>query len=432
MLILHCPGINFNKHLVHFNFVLSIIHHKMTFIMKQFFLSVFLMLYAFLSLEAQAPHIFNYQGVARNATGIAYSNQSIYVRVNIRNYGLQGTILYSETRNVTTNQFGLFSIGIGSYGASNVQGDITTIDWASAAKYLETEISLDGQAYTSIGSTRMLSVPFAQFSTTSKDLVLPYTKTINESVNAFEIVNNYNYISSSAIRGSSPAGGKGVTGYSESGFGILGSTNTGTGIVAYATAPNALALYAENLSGGTALEIDGGLKIRGGNTNPGAGKVLTSDAGGNATWQDNTKVAFRASGLNGNAAQSILPFASTKINFFETSRYNIGNAYNASASTFVVPVTGIYHLNTQVTWANNELNGQLRLKLLRAGNYSDIAFSSLIKTGASALEHALAVDIRLQQGDQVWVEVLQDVGVIKNILADGSRTWFSGHLIVKD
>jgi len=40
----------------------------------------------------------------------------------------------------------------------------------------------------------------------------------------------------------------------------------------------------------------------------------------------------------------------------------------------------------------------MRLKLLRAGNYSDLAFTSLIKTGGSALEHSLAVDIRLQQG----------------------------------
>lgn len=390
------------------------------------------MLYAFCIVKAQAPNVFNYQGIARNAAGIAYSNQDIYLRVNIRGASPQGSILYSETRNVTTNQFGLFTATIGGPGATNVQGNVSEIQWQSSSKYLETEISLNGQTYTSIGTTMMLSVPYAQFSNMSKDIVLPYQKTVNEQFSVFEVSNSNQYISSTAIKGTAKNGGKGVTGSSESGFGILGSSNTGTAIVAYANTASASAIYAENFAGGMALELHGNLKISGGSTSPGTGKILTSDAGGNATWQDNPKIAFRASGLNGNTSQIIPNNASTKVNFFENARYNIGSAYNASSSTFTVPVTGIYHLNTQVTWANNESIGQMRLKMLRNGQTSDIAFSSLIKNAGSLLEHSQAVDIRLQAGDQVWVEVWHNQGSQITLNSDGARTWFAGHFIVKD
>ena len=62
---------------------------------------------------AQIPQGFNYQAVARNATGGLLNNQSIDVRISIISIQILGIIQWQETQNVTTNEFGLFTIIIG-------------------------------------------------------------------------------------------------------------------------------------------------------------------------------------------------------------------------------------------------------------------------------------------------------------------------------
>ncbi|HEX7846870.1 MAG TPA: hypothetical protein VF476_13795, partial [Chitinophagaceae bacterium] len=121
----------------------------------------------------------------------------------------------------------------------------------------------------------------------------------------------------SGVFGQSATSGIGVRGESESGKGVYGgANNNGTGVEGWNGAGGfgvtafgnyGTALYAkafggggvsakfENLiSTGKALVVNGNLAISGGNTNPGAGKVLTSDASGNATWQtQGLKIGFK-------------------------------------------------------------------------------------------------------------------------------------------
>lgn len=53
----------------------------------------------------------------------------------------------------------------------------------------------------------------------------------------------------------------------------------------------------------TALDVNGGLRVRGGA--PGLGKILVgTDANGHTTWK-NTRVAFRAKGIQGGGLQNI-------------------------------------------------------------------------------------------------------------------------------
>src|SRR5574343_621463 len=86
----------------------------------------------------------NYQAIARNANGVALTFRDVGIRLSIR-YGSQtGSIVYSETRNVRTNQFGLFTVVIGSPGASNVMGSMASINWISGNKYLQVEIDTKG------------------------------------------------------------------------------------------------------------------------------------------------------------------------------------------------------------------------------------------------------------------------------------------------
>src|SRR6478609_2827679 len=83
------------------------------------------------SLKAQVPKQINYQGIARNAYGTALANQSISLRLTVRESSASGAIMYQETRVVQTNQFGLFSTAIGSDGATSVSGSLGAVNWAN-------------------------------------------------------------------------------------------------------------------------------------------------------------------------------------------------------------------------------------------------------------------------------------------------------------
>src|SRR5580765_1923327 len=113
----------------------------------------------------QVPNQINYQGVARNSVGNVLPNKNITVRLSVRDGSSTGTIVYSETRNITTNNFGLFTLAIGSAGASSITGSIATINWSSAAKFLQVEIDPNGGSnFLNLGAAQLLSVPYALYS----------------------------------------------------------------------------------------------------------------------------------------------------------------------------------------------------------------------------------------------------------------------------
>src|SRR5437667_4736800 len=93
------------------------------------------------SLKAQVPKQINYQGIARNNYGTALSNQTITIRLTIREKNPNGNLIYQENRKVTTNQFGLFSTTIGGDGATSVSGSLDGVNWASNGnKFLQVEM----------------------------------------------------------------------------------------------------------------------------------------------------------------------------------------------------------------------------------------------------------------------------------------------------
>ena len=114
-------------------------------------------------LLAQAPGQINYQGVARNSFGVVIPNQSITVRLTIHNGTAAGTAVYAESRTVKTNTFGLFTIGIGSTGATTSTGSLASIDWSTGGdKFLEVEMDPGGgTSYVKMGVAQLLSVPYS-------------------------------------------------------------------------------------------------------------------------------------------------------------------------------------------------------------------------------------------------------------------------------
>lgn len=115
---------------------------------------------------SQAPTAFSYQAIMRNSDGELISDQNISIRASLRQSVAEGAIVYSEKHELSTNENGLISIQIGL--GEILQGGLTTIDWADGPYFLE--ISVDpagGNSFTSLGSTQLLSVPFALYANES-------------------------------------------------------------------------------------------------------------------------------------------------------------------------------------------------------------------------------------------------------------------------
>jgi trimeric autotransporter adhesin len=154
------------------------------------------------SSTAQAPESFKYQAVARDLSGQTVNNSTISLRLSILNNATSGSIVFQETQSVTTNDFGLFSISIGE--GSLVAGSFSGIDWANGAKFLKVETDFTGgSAYTEMGTSQLLSVPYALYAKYAGTALLPNgTSTGNTSfwngtewvTNNSNIYNNGNFI----------------------------------------------------------------------------------------------------------------------------------------------------------------------------------------------------------------------------------------------
>jgi trimeric autotransporter adhesin len=118
---------------------------------------------------AQAPQQFNYQAIARNSVGQGIANATIKAKISILDGSATAASVYSETRTVTTNQLGLFTIAIGSAGAASTTGVFATIDWSTGKKFIKVEVDpLGGNNLVALGSTELLSVPFALYAVNGK------------------------------------------------------------------------------------------------------------------------------------------------------------------------------------------------------------------------------------------------------------------------
>ncbi|HEY8897665.1 MAG TPA: hypothetical protein VIM79_22725 [Niastella sp.] len=132
--------------------------------MKYLFTTLLLCVTSIAITHAQAPAVINYQGIARNPGGNAIPFKNISLRLTIHEGTATGLTVYSETRALSTNGFGLFNVAIGSTGATAVTGNLSTVNWGSGSKYLQVEIDVDGGSnFTNMGASQLLSVPYALF-----------------------------------------------------------------------------------------------------------------------------------------------------------------------------------------------------------------------------------------------------------------------------
>ena len=132
--------------------------------MKRFILFTFSLLLTFTVAIAQDG--INYQGAATDANGDELTNQNISIRASVLSGSASGNLEWEETHSATTDQFGLFNVVIGQ-GTNTTNGataNFDDMDWGSGNHFLKIEMDATGGTnYAMIGTTQMMSVPYALY-----------------------------------------------------------------------------------------------------------------------------------------------------------------------------------------------------------------------------------------------------------------------------
>lgn len=122
---------------------------------------LFTVWFSTLTVSAQTPQKMSYQAVIRDASNQLVTNAVVGMRISILQTSVTGTVVYSETDEVTTNANGLATLEIG--GVNPDIGNLEDINWANGPYYIKTETDPTGNNlnYTISGTTQLLSVPYA-------------------------------------------------------------------------------------------------------------------------------------------------------------------------------------------------------------------------------------------------------------------------------
>jgi uncharacterized protein (TIGR02145 family) len=126
---------------------------------------------------AQAPQGFNYQATVRNSAGALIVNQNVNFKFNVMLNSATSLPIFSETHLAPTDDLGQVNLVIGQ-GTATV-GTFSTINWGSGNYYLGIELNT-GSGYVAMGTTQLMSVPYALYSGNSCATCLPTSGNIGD------------------------------------------------------------------------------------------------------------------------------------------------------------------------------------------------------------------------------------------------------------
>ncbi len=111
---------------------------------------------------AQSPQAFKYQAVIRNNQGKVLVSQLVSLQISILQDSPMGDVVYMETHQVATNDYGIANITIGE--GEVVIGVFADIPWGTNTHFVKTELDITGNRnYEFIGTSQLLSVPYALY-----------------------------------------------------------------------------------------------------------------------------------------------------------------------------------------------------------------------------------------------------------------------------
>ena len=155
------------------------------------------------------------------------------------------------------------------------------------------------------------------------------------------------------------------------------------------------------------LDVNGSFKLT--NGTQAAGRVLTSDAAGNATWQApvvTPKVSFRAQ-ING-----ITVPTSTLTNLLcSTIAFEEGGSnYNTGTGEYTVPVTGLYSIAAKYVWNTFAANTGSQNTVIRVNGSNVELGANLTSNTSQFVKGEARALLQLNAGDIVTIQAFQTTG----------------------
>ena len=115
---------------------------------------------------AQAPEGVNYQSVIRDNTGNLMANAFVGLKISLLQNSTNGTVVYEESFDASTNDFGLTNIVIGN--GNPISGDFSLIDWSNGPYFIQIAADENGGTdYEIMGTQELMSVPYALYAKTA-------------------------------------------------------------------------------------------------------------------------------------------------------------------------------------------------------------------------------------------------------------------------
>jgi uncharacterized protein (TIGR02145 family) len=139
------------------------------------------------NLWAQSPEKMSYQAIIRNSGDTLVVNKQVRMLISILRGSVNGPAVYIETHTPTTNVNGLVSFEI---GMGTTWDNFSDIDWNNGPYFVKTETDPTGGInYTIIGSSQLLSVPYALHAKTAETIAggIVETDPVFEASIAFSI-----------------------------------------------------------------------------------------------------------------------------------------------------------------------------------------------------------------------------------------------------
>ncbi len=132
------------------------------------FIAILMLFSLVVTAYSQSPNAFQYQSVVRDGLGNPLADQPVSFEISIIEGIPTGTVVYTETHLITTNAFGIANMAIGT--GTVTAGVFSDIVWANGNHYIKVSVDITGgSSFTDMGTTQILSVPYALFAKNSGD-----------------------------------------------------------------------------------------------------------------------------------------------------------------------------------------------------------------------------------------------------------------------
>ena len=254
--------------------------------MKRTLFLLIAFLFCFIAGFSQVPDAFNYQAAVRNNLGEIISEKNVKFRISILKDSETGASVYSETHDVSTNQFGLVNLHIGK--GTRLSGSFNPDAWGENHHFLKVELDPNGgNAFSAYGTAQLLSVPYAFHAQTVE------VDNVNDA--DADPTNEIQNLSLSGTVLSLSKGGGTVTLPTAGGGGDNWGTQTVVSdatLIGNGTAASPLSVVGD-LTDNQTLSLSGSdLSISGGNT-------VSLPAGGESLWTLNGNNIYRMTGFVG-------------------------------------------------------------------------------------------------------------------------------------